>query len=590
MGIIAEHSINQIRDTADIIDVISDYIQLNKKGINYFGLCPFHKEKTPSFSANRNKQIYKCFGCGVGGGPINFIMEIEKINFVDAIKMLAKKYTIDLDIKNINKNFESIKQQLYNIHEDALNYYQKYLFLEKNKYVLNYLHDRGFNLDVIKNFQLGFASLEKQNLLHYLQKKGYNGKTLKESGLFIDSEKGYSDRFRNRIIFPISDSIGRAVGFAGRALKDGSFAKYLNSPETAIYKKGSIFYGMNITKHHILESKASIIVEGYFDFLKLYQHGIKNVLAVSGTAFTNQHALIIKRLSELVYLMYDGDDAGNKASIKAGYILLKNGLSPKIVSIPDNLDPDDWVQKVGANIVLEKIKNSDDVITCEYNRNIDNLKDESAQTLFINRILTELNEIEDEILKRLYIKKISELTEIEENYLINKIKNIKPKKSTISDNLKNNSSQLSANKLIEDELIKLCFSENITIRNFIFENFDSSWFQVDENKSIYDKIYIHLHSENMPTINIILGQFDEKHFIDKLTSLLFDIEKFQGTLTMAKECVSRLEYFFLQNKQNDLKKQFKVSNNQSESSELLIKINKLQKLQLNINKKYDKVN
>ena len=353
MARISEQIIEQIRSTTDIIEVVSGYVELKKKGRNFFGLCPFHGEKTASFSVNPQRQIYKCFGCGAGGGSINFIMAIENIGFVAAVQQLAEQYGIELQLEEATGKSQDIITRLFDIHEKAANYFLKNLGKGEGLEVLNHLEDRGLNRDTIKKFKLGYSPNQKDTLLKLFRTVDTNGDALKQSGLFIDTKYGYIDRFRSRIMFSIFNSTGKVTAFAGRVYNSDDPAKYVNSPETAIYTKSKILYGLHASKQAIRDANTAIVVEGYLDFLQLYQAGVKNIVAVSGTAFTDDHALQLKRFCNEVYLAYDGDKAGITAAIRAGYVLLKNGIAPRIVLIPDGLDPEAAAMLLQAEVGLK---------------------------------------------------------------------------------------------------------------------------------------------------------------------------------------------------------------------------------------------
>ena len=416
MAQISENTIELIRTSADIVDVISSYIELKKKGRNFFGLCPFHGEKTPSFSVNQEKQIYKCFGCGSGGGVINFIMEIEALNFIDAIEKLALKYNIKIESSKADVRSRNLKDQLIEINQISAEYYHEQLFNEKNKDVLDYLNNRAFNEETIKLFKLGFSDKNSSQLLKFLQKKKFTSEAMKQSGLFINGDKGYFDRFYSRLIFPISDINSNVIAFAGRSLDKNNQAKYINSIETPIYNKSKVFYGLDLAKKKILDKKYAILVEGYFDFMRLYQSGITNVLAISGTAFTDMHASIIKQYSSNIMIAFDGDVAGKKAAIRTGYTLLRNSIDPKIISIPDNLDPDDWVQNEGPDDFLESTKKASPIINFHYHYQTAN--EEQSINEFIKDSINEISLIKDPIFRELTAKNLSETIKISEEKVL----------------------------------------------------------------------------------------------------------------------------------------------------------------------------
>ena len=273
MARIPEHIIENVRQVSDIYDIVSEHVNLKKRGRNFFGLCPFHNEKTPSFSINIDKQIYKCFGCGKGGGTINFIMDVEKLDFLDAIKYLGQKYNITIDLEHNSKSHTDLFNQLYAMHEFAKDLYQKNMTSE----VIQLLVDRNINKNSIELFEIGLSLNNYDQLLKIFRDQKYSSEALNKSGLFINHEKGYMDRFRNRIMFPIYNSFNKPIAFGGRIFNnETNTAKYLNSSETPIYNKSKTLYGIHITKNEIIEKKSVIVVEGYLDLIQLYQANIKN--------------------------------------------------------------------------------------------------------------------------------------------------------------------------------------------------------------------------------------------------------------------------------------------------------------------------
>ena len=410
MARISEQSIEKIRDVADIHEIISSYVELKKKGRNFFGLCPFHGEKTPSFSVNTDKQIYKCFGCGEGGSSIDFIMQKHNYDFVEALTYLADKYAIDLEITGTNKSIMGIRSELLEINKYTSEIYYDNLLDSKNRKILEHLNSRGFSSEIIKIFNLGLSLNEWNMVWKSFQDKNYKAESMKASGLFSDTKNGYIDRFRDRIMFTIHDSIGNPIAFAGRAIKKDENAKYINSAETPLYNKSKVLYGLHQTKDHISTLNNAIIVEGYFDFLQLFQAGIKNVVAVSGTSFTDGHAQMLKRLTKNAQVAYDGDSAGVSAAIRAGYVLLKNGLNPSIIEIPNGKDPDDWVLNSGVDPFLESAKDSISLIKFSYNKFQKEHKDNIVS--FINDTILELSHIDDSVITEIHLKELSEITGI----------------------------------------------------------------------------------------------------------------------------------------------------------------------------------
>ncbi|MFR9071560.1 MAG: DNA primase, partial [Paraclostridium sp.] len=336
---------------------ISDYIKVQQSGANYKGLCPFHGEKTPSFYINTSKQIYKCFGCGEGGDVINFIMKIENLEFMDAVKLLAKDCGVEINTNMDEQSkirMEKIKK-FQDLNTEAARYYFSNLIKQKN-YGYEYLRKRGLDDKIIKKFGLGYAPKAWTNLMDYLIDKGYDKETLVECGLVTYKKDGnkYYDRFINRVIFPIFDYRGNVIGFGGRVLDD-SLPKYLNSPDTLAFNKKYNLYGLNFARKNISD-RTMILVEGYMDLISLYQYGVRNVCATLGTALTLEQGNLLKRYVDTVIISYDSDDAGVKATLRAIDILTSSGINVKILDLKDVKDPDEFIRKYGLSEYQRSIK------------------------------------------------------------------------------------------------------------------------------------------------------------------------------------------------------------------------------------------
>ena len=577
MARITENSIEKVRLNSDIIHTISDYIELKKKGHNFFGLCPFHNEKTPSFSASEDKQIYKCFGCGVGGGVFNFIMDIEKVDFPEAIEILADKNGIELEYeKGASGKTNNVSSEIIDIHKITNQLYVDNI--QSNQKIKKYLTDRGLREDIINEFQIGSSLDSYDYLLKVLQKQNFSSNAMKKSGLFIETQKGYIDRFRNRLMFPIHNHTSKIIAFAGRALDPADKAKYMNSPETPIYNKSKIFYGLWKTKEHILKEKNVIIVEGYMDFLKMYQSGFKNIVAISGTSFTQDHGNQIKRLTSKVTLLYDGDNAGRKAAIRAGYLCLKYGIEPTITDIPNNMDPDDWIESSTIENIKNKIETALNLIDFDYKYEHNNTQTDTGKTNFINNCLSGLKEIQDPVYKELQIKKLSKITSISQNSILENLSKINSKNKFIKPRNTNSTTLDDKSKIIEDDLIRLCFSNNHEIQKFIFKNFKDKWINKKANKNIFNEVQNHLSSQYDIDESLIMSRLNSKLEINHLSSLLIDIDKNKLSMEMAKECLNRLKNASINKKIELYREKLKSTNPESnEFNDIIILISKLEK-------------
>lgn len=577
MAKISEQSIEKIRAVADIIEVISRYVKLKRRGRNHFGLCPFHNEKTASFSVNPEKQIFKCFGCGAGGSSIDFIMEIEKLDFVESIKYLADHYNIEIEQSSYDNKIKDLSADLYDMNMKVANAYKENLF--NNSLMLSHLLKRGISEEIINKFFIGLSYKDKDKILKSIQ-GNYNSKSMLASGLFIDTKIGYMDRFRNRIMFSLFDITGRIIGFAGRAIDKNEKAKYINSSETKIYNKSKFLYGLHETKNEISKKDSAIIVEGYIDFLQLYQNQIKNVVAVSGTSLTDGHAHILKRLTDNIFIAYDGDSAGQTAAMRAGFVLLKNGLNPKIIQIPDNMDPDEWVLKSGSKPFLDSMNSSLNLIDFCFLRYKENPQGDNIGA-FINEMLNEFILIKDSVTIEINLKKLSKVTDISFNSIKRKYNEMQEKKDERAFYRDKQKIKIEPeNTSIEDDVIKLCFSKDNKIRHEIYNTLDASWLISASIKDIYNQVYIHLNSDYNPDAKVILDQLkqlgqDGAHH--KLVELVFEIEKIEPTLDMARDSIARLRYIYLKNNLESLRLKLKDSeNNFQDPTELINQITEIQ--------------
>ena len=577
MARIPEHIIETIRESSDIYDIVSEYVALKKRGRNFFGLCPFHDEKTPSFSINMDKQIYKCFGCGKGGGTINFIMDLERLDFIDALKFLGNKYNINIEIDHNSKSSNDLFNQLYHMNELANDYYKTQI----NEKVKNILAKRNINQNSIEIFNIGLSTTKYDDLLNIIRKHKFSSEALTKSGLFLDNEKGYMDRFRERIIFPIHNHFNKIVGFAGRIYTDNNkTAKYMNSPETPIYNKSKILYGLNLNKNAIIDSKSVIVVEGYLDLIQLYQAGITNVVAVSGTAFTEGHATAISKLCKTIYLAYDADKAGQEAAIRAGYIILKNNMEPKIICMPDGLDPDDWIQNEGPEPFKKEIQKASELIKFHWELSSKSFETEQNKIDFVNKVILDLMNIENPLNLELAIKNLAEITGFNINSIlqtikINESKKNKYKKRTITQktepvNQKNNI------PAIEKELINFCFTNDFKLREIIKNNLNTEWLESNLIKEIYKEIYMHLSSEETVKPEIIMNELIDENVRNLMAQLIFD--DMEPNQNIVIDCLCRIEKNTLQKNINQLRLTLKNENlNEKEKIKNLEKIAEYQK-------------
>ena len=427
-------TIDRIIDNANIVEVISEFVKLKKAGSGYKGLCPFHHEKTPSFNVSPARGIYKCFGCGKGGNAIQFLMEHERISYYEALKFLANKFHIEIiekeytadDIKEKNE-IESLKL----VTSYAQKFYSEYLWQNPQGRAvgLAYFKERGFRDDIIQKFQLGYSPSQRDAFTKDALLKGYKSEYLIKTGLTL--EKNQVDRFNDRVIFPIHNLMGRVIAFGARILKaDQHAAKYLNSPESEIYHKSKVLYGIFQAKRSINQTDKCYLVEGYTDVISLHQSGIENVVASSGTSLTPDQVRLIKRFTNNITVLYDGDMAGIKASIRGIDIILEEGMNVKVLLLPDNEDPDSFARKKSATELLTFIsENETDFITFKAQLYLEEAQGDPVKKAgFIKEIVRSIALIPDSIARSVYIRECSKLTQFDEKILYSELNKIRRKK------------------------------------------------------------------------------------------------------------------------------------------------------------------
>ncbi len=405
-----EELVEEIRQRNDIVDVISNYVKLQKKGGSYFGLCPFHNEKSPSFSVSQGKQMYYCFGCGAGGNVITFIMEYEKFTFAESIKYLADRAGIELPAEDNSKEAREradLRNTLFEINKKAARYFYYQMKGENGAQARAYFEKRQLTEETIQQFGLGYSNMYADDLYRYMKKEGYSDKVLKESGLFTMSEKGVYDKFWNRVMYPIMDINNKVIGFGGRVMGEGE-PKYLNSPETMLFDKSRNLYGLNIAR---TSRKPNLIIcEGYMDVIALHQAGFHQAVASLGTSLTTGHAMLLKRYTNDVLLTYDSDGAGVKAALRAIPLLKEAGLHIKVINMQPYKDPDEFIKALGAEEFQKRIDGA--VSSFMYEIGIleqqYDLKDPESKTEYYNALAKKLSEFTEAVERDNYIRAVCE--------------------------------------------------------------------------------------------------------------------------------------------------------------------------------------
>ncbi len=538
-GYIPDELVEEIRVRSDIVEVISDRVLLKKSGANYKGLCPFHSEKTPSFIVSPAKQIFHCFGCNEGGNVYQFVMKIENLSFPDSVLLLARRYGINIAEQKIKGVNSSQKNILYDVNAMAAEFFQRQLSdLPQGKTAREYLRKRGINDDIVGSFKIGYASSLWDGIHQFLKKKGISADIQNSAGLIKERENGggYVDRFRERVIFPISDSEGRIVGFGGRVLNDtDSRPKYLNSPETLVYKKGNILYGLNITKDSIRKSKEAFLVEGYFDLITAYQHGIKNIIATSGTALTEDHARLLRRYTETVTLVFDGDEAGRNASNRGGIVLLNGGVKVKVIPLPPGNDPDSFIREKKGEGFLNIAGESKTFMEYIINKAVteSDLKSLEGRIGCINSVLPFLSIINSSIEKSIYLSLIAERTGVSEKAIMDEMNKdkvkVKAEKNYVS------ASTATFNKA-ERILVQLMLLDNKNIEK-IKKHISVDDFKDNDLSKISSVLFTLSESNDIITVSYIMDMLSEDRLKKLVSEMVFEDIEYQEVDKNISDCI-----------------------------------------------------
>jgi len=512
---IPQETIEQVRQAVDIVQIIGEYLKLKKRGTRHLALCPFHTEKTPSFSISEEKQLYYCFGCGKGGTVFTFLMEHEGMSYVEAIKYLANKVNIPIK-EDRNSDFKREQnEKIYFANQVALEFFQKQLKSSRYKHILNdyLITKRGITKEIIEEFSMGLAGEAWDDLINFASSKDLSSKDLYDSGLTLYSEKNnsYFDRFRHRLMIPIFNLSQKPIAFGGRTLKKGEPAKYMNSPESSIYIKGNVLYNLNLAKDHIKQTKSAIITEGYFDVISLWQAGIKNVVASSGTAFTLQQARLLARFAENVFLFFDADSAGRKAALRSVDALYDAGLEVKVILAPAGEDPDSIARDYGADKIHELIDNALDFIPFRV-QDVD-LKDSGiiAKEKLVKELGALGNKISDPTRRSLFHTQASNILGVD----VELLRNV-PVETSYSPQTEPPKPKL-FNK-VETGLLSLLFN-NPGIIDIIIEQISPDDFEAKELSRLYSAIATQYKSAGVVNAGVLIDTVRDQGFISLITKI-----------------------------------------------------------------------
>jgi len=492
---IDQATIERIVDAAHISDVVSEFVTLKKRGVNQLGLCPFHNEKTPSFTVSPAKGIFKCFGCGKGGNSVNFIMELEQLSYPDALRWLAKKFHIEIEEKEESQEEKALKDEresMMIVSAFAQKYFSRFLLKENEGRTigLSYLRERGIRDDIITKFELGYCPDGKDLFTQAATREGYKMEFLEKTGLTIKRDDWVRDRFGGRVIFPVHNVAGRVIAFGGRTLtNDKKVAKYLNSPESDIYHKGRTLYGIYQAKRDITRLDKCYLVEGYTDVLSFHQAGIENVVASSGTSLTIDQIRLIRRFSPNITIVYDGDDAGIKASLRGIDMVLEEGINVKVLPLPRGEDPDSFARSMSASELTEYIKkNETDFIKFKTQLLMESVEnDPVSKAKLINEIVHSISVIPDTITRTIYIKECSRLMDVQEAVLYSEIRKIQNKQSEDHTRKELQEIQVQAAKpavpVSERKVVNPFETEEREIVRYLLKYFHQELFEIEDEET-----------------------------------------------------------------------------------------------------------
>ena len=577
----SDELIDEIRNRNDIVDVISQYVVLKRSGRNFFGLCPFHKEKSPSFSVSPDKQIFHCFGCGVGGNVFHFVSKIENISFREALETLAEKAGVELPTLESDTENELIqlKSKVYEINKYAAEFYHENLYKTNAKPAQEYVKKRKMDNTTLRNFMIGYSNNSYNELYNMLKEKGFTEEEILASSLVNKTKEGkFIDRFRGRLMFPIQDVRNRVIAFGGRVLDD-SKPKYINSPENIVYSKGRHLFGLNVAKKYENKMRKIIIVEGYMDAISLHQRGIHNVVASLGTAMTDAQGHLLRNNSEQVVIGYDSDGAGQAATMRGLEILQNMGCDIRILQIEGAKDPDEFVVKYGPERFLKQLDNAISLV--EYKVKVLksnlNLEQPNDKIKFLKEIANVLSKIDNNIEKEVYVDKIAKEYKVSKEAIyaeINKLEKANKPASKLLEKSKPRIEVKTQNIINEqiDKREKLAIYLLINYPNESYEiirrNININDFKNEKNKNIVKKLYEELEKGNS-NINNVLDWFEDEQTINYISWILaYDFE-----ITELNKCITDLINIYakqnLIDQRNEVIKQLERNDLSKEESEQL---------------------
>jgi len=559
---IPQEKIEEIREAIDIVEVISQYVTLKKQGKSFIGLCPFHTEKTPSFSVDPVRGFYHCFGCGAGGNVFTFVMKMENVSFPEALRSLAERAGIPLPAYERDSEKTRETEGLYHANQFAAKFFQNCLLnTEGGKKALAYISKREFGREIIKDFQIGYAPDQWDGLLKKAKENSIRPEILAKAGLVVKRKDGtgYYDRFRDRIMFPILNPSGRVVGFGGRVIEEkNNSPKYLNSPETLIYQKSRILYGLFQSKTGMRQKDLALLVEGYTDVMRFHESGFNYAVASSGTALTEEQARLLSRYTRNVILVFDGDSAGLSAALRGVDILVGAGLNVSVVPLPAGSDPDSFLRSNGREAMEELLKSAETFIDFRLNqwKKRGKLKTPAERAEAARIILNTVEKIHDPLERNLTIKEVSEKLGVEESFLIHQISR-REKSGTVHNGIKERIG--SAREQAEEGIVKLLLEYGEKWSKPIFSHLEPKHFQKRESRILIEELYKGFLSGNIPDPSQLMDRHsDDPPVLQYLTKLLAEkIDENADIPQLGLDCVLTLRQEEIKNLIQDVRGKMK---------------------------------
>lgn len=576
-----QNFVEKVKDANDIVDVISKYVTLNKKGNTWWGNCPFHYEKTPSFAVNGYEQYYHCFGCGVGGDVIKFVQKIESCDFYDAIKILAKNANMEMPVFTTDENVAKLKKEkdrLYEVLRDTANYYYQNLKTPKAQNALKYIEKRKLNMETVKAFGIG-ASVGWNDVINFLSKKGYTPKEMKDAGVAEEKDGRLIDPYANRLIFPLLNRAGNVIGFSGRLLEDANFAKYKNTAQTIVFDKSRCIYGIQNLKKikQTEELKEVIIVEGQMDVISLYRNGVKNAIATLGTALTSSHAKELTHYVNKVVVCFDGDGAGKKATLRSLDILFNENLEVYVASMPAGIDPDEYILKYGKEQFEEMIFNAKywvEYLIDEYAKNY-NLDKPNEKANFVTVALNVVKKLKSNSEQNIYLEKIKQITNIAMDILKKDLENVDSAKLVEEERKEKEQAPIT----IENAYVKavkfvmaalLHKREYATLNDQIKNNLMNG-----DYLKIYEYIENSYKENKTPIISAIFNMFDVDENVDVSDIVNYEFVSSEDNGNYFNGCVKTLARKSLEQKQKELSEQHALCKDMDERKKIAYEIQRI---------------